>query len=244
MNFNKLDMVKQEVEEEMTRLESIDFDKVVKGGIEYEKNKDSNYKIYISKFNNLYTDYKAFTKQYKDDFLNTYGIDLTNEEMRYITYIYNMVAYANNGIVKKLYDKEPIDLGLDEKSSPEEYYKAYLSLLHIDIKDNDLFKKNSESFLEKAIVVSKILIEKDQKTYYSIELDDFINTFDYYYFMVSMQDIIDNKIKVVFDNILINKIINDLKEVYELVKEENYKVAFDRVQAIIERNKKMYERLS
>ena len=155
-----------------------------------------------------------------------------------------MVAYANNGIVKKLYDKEPIELGLDEKSSPEEYYKAYLSLLHIDIKDNDLFKKNSESFLEKAIVVSKILIEKDQKTYYSIELDDFINTFDYYYFMVSMQDIIDNKIKVVFDNILINKIINDLKEVYELVKEENYKLAFDRVQAIIERNKKMYERLS
>lgn len=244
MNFNKLDMVRQEVEEEMTRLESIDFDKVVKGGIEYEKNKDSNYKIYISKFNNLYTDYKAFTKQYKDDFLNTYGIDLTSEEMRYIIFIYDMVAYANNGIVKKLYDKEPIDLGLDEKSSPEEYYKAYLSLLHIDIKDNDLFKNNSESFLEKAIVVSKILIEKDQKTYYSIELDDFINTFDYYYFMVSMQDIIDNKIKVVFDNILINKIINDLKEVYELVKEENYKVAFDRVQAIIERNKKMYERLS
>lgn len=243
-NDTYFDTLKSEIDNEMTKLEIINFDSVVKGGIEYEKNKDSNYKIYISKFNNLYTDYKTIREQYKKDFLNTYGIDLTKEEMRYIIFIYDMVVYANNGIVKKLYDKEPIDLGLDEKSSPEEYYKAYLSLLHIDVKDNDLFKKNSESFLEKAIVVSKILIEKDQKTYYSIELDDFINTFDYYYFMVSMQDIIDNKIKVVFDNILINKIINDLKEVYELVKDENYKVAFDRVQAIIERNKKMYERLS
>ena len=49
MNFNKLDMVKQEVEEEMTRLENIDFDKVVKGSLLYEKNKNSNYKIYTSK---------------------------------------------------------------------------------------------------------------------------------------------------------------------------------------------------
>ena len=25
--------------------------------------------------------------------------------------------------------------------TPEEYYKAYLTLLHLDIKDNELFKK-------------------------------------------------------------------------------------------------------
>lgn len=74
MNINKLDQVKYDVEEEMKKLEDVNFDMVVKGGIEYEKNKDNNYKIFISKFNNLYTDYLVFRKQYKDDFSNNYGI--------------------------------------------------------------------------------------------------------------------------------------------------------------------------
>ena len=254
MDFNKLDLVKREVEEEMQQLENIGFDSVVKGGIEYEKNKDSNYKIFISKFNNLYTDYKAFKSQYKSDFVNTYGIDLTKEEMQYIGFIYDLVAYANNGIIKTLYDKEPIEFDLSEKSSPEEYYKAYLSLLHLDIKDNDLFKKNSEKFLDLIILVSQKLTEQLPKEIaYNIEMTDYINKFDYYYFITTMKDIIDGNIKAIASNMLINKIVIDLKEVYELVvlqteteeqKQANFKKAFDKVQAIIERNKNLYERLS
>lgn len=254
MDFNKLDLVKREVEEEMQQLENIGFDSVVKGGIEYEKNKDSNYKIFISKFNNLYTDYKAFKSQYKSDFVNTYGIDLTKEEMQYIGFIYNLVAYANNGIVKSLYDKEPIEFDLNEKSSPEEYYKAYLSLLHLDIKDNTLFKMNSEKFLDLIILVSQKLTEQLPKEIaYNIEMTDYINKFDYYYFITTMKDIIDGNIQAIASNMLINKIVIDLKEVYELVvlqteteeqKQANFKKAFDKVQAIIERNKNLYERLS
>lgn len=254
MDFNKLDLVKREVEEEMQQLENIGFDSVVKGGIEYEKNKDSNYKIFISKFNNLYTDYKAFKSQYKSNFVNTYGIDLTKEEMQYIGFIYDLVAYANNGIIKTLYDKEPIEFDLSEKSSPEEYYKAYLSLLHLDIKDNDLFKKNSEKFLDLIILVSQKLTEQLPKEIaYNIEMTDYINKFDYYYFITTMKDIIDGNIKAIASNMLINKIVIDLKEAYELVvlqteteeqKQANFKKAFDKVQAIIERNKNLYERLS
>ena len=254
MDFNKLDLVKREVEEEMQQLENIGFDSVVKGGIEYEKNKDSNYKIFISKFNNLYTDYKAFKSQYKSDFVNTYGIDLTKEEMQYIGFIYDLVAYANNGIIKTLYDKEPIEFDLSEKSSPEEYYKAYLSLLHLDIKDNDLFKKNSEKFLDLIILVSQKLTEQLPKEIaYNIEMTDYINKFDYYYFITTMKDIIDGNIQAIASNMLINKIVIDLKEAYELVvlqteteeqKQANFKKAFDKVQAIIERNKNLYERLS
>ncbi len=251
-NDKTITNIKKDVEEEMKKLEDVNFDMVVKGGIEYEKNKDSNYKIYISKFNNLYTDYKAFTKQYKDDFSNNYGIDLNEEEMRYIRFIYDLVAYANNGIVKTLFDKEPIDFQLNETSTPEEYYKAYLTLLHLDIKDNELFKKNSETFLNKIIVVSKRLTEHlPKEKAFAIEMKDYINLFDYYYFIVSMKDIIDNKIDVVANNLLINKIINDLKEIYELITKDNeeemisnYKEAFNKCQAIIERNKKYYERLS
>lgn len=219
MNINKLDQVKYDVEEEMKKLEDVNFDMVVKGGIEYEKNKDSNYKIFISKFNNLYTDYLAFKKQYKDE---------------------------------TLFDKEPTDFQLNETSSPEEYYKAYLTLLHLDIKDNELFKKNSEIFLNKIIVVSQRLTEHlPKEKAFAIEMKDYINLFDYYYFIVSMKDIIDNKIDVVANNLLINKIINDLKEIYELITKDNeekmisnYKEAFNKCQAIIERNKKYYERLS
>ena len=254
MDFNKLDLVKREVEEEMQQLENIGFDSVVKGGIEYEKNKDSNYKIFISKFNNLYTDYKAFKSQYKSNFVNTYGIDLTKEEMQYIGFIYDLVAYANNGIIKTLYDKEPIEFDLSEKSSPEEYYKAYLSLLHLDIKDNTLFKMNSEKFLDLIILVSQKLTEQLPKEIaYNIEMTDYINKFDYYYFITTMKDIIDGNIKAIASNMLINKIVIDLKEAYELVvlqteteeqKQANFKKAFDKVQAIIERNKNLYERLS
>ena len=253
-NDKYIDTFKIEIEEEMQQLENIGFDSVVKGGIEYEKNKDSNYKIFISKFNNLYTDYKAFKSQYKSDFVNTYGIDLTKEEMQYIGFIYDLVAYANNGIVKTLYDKEPIEFDLSEKSSPEEYYKAYLSLLHLDIKDNTLFKMNSEKFLDLIILVSQKLTEQLPKEIaYNIEMTDYINKFDYYYFITTMKDIIDGNIKAIASNMLINKIVIDLKEVYELVvlqteteeqKQANFKKAFDKVQAIIERNKNLYERLS
>ena len=253
-NDNYFDTLKIEIEEEMKKFENVGFNYIVKGTIEYEKNKDSNYKIFISKFNNLYIDYKAFKRQYKDNFNNNYGIDLTKEEMRYIGFIYDLVAYANNGIVKTLFDKEPLNFQLDETSAPEEYYKEYLKLLHLDIKDNELYTKNSEIFLSKILVVNKRLIEHlPKEIVYNISINDFINRFDYYYFIVSMKDIIDNNIKVFFDNMLINKITNDLKEIYNLIsiqyetKEKmliNYKDAFRKCQAIIDRNKNIYERLS
>lgn len=46
--------VKSEIEKEMTRLENIGFDNVVKKDIEYKKNKDSKYKIFISKLGKFY----------------------------------------------------------------------------------------------------------------------------------------------------------------------------------------------
>ena len=244
-NENYFDTLKSEIDEEMTKLESINFDNIVKGGIEYEKNKDSNYKIYISKFNNLYTDYKAFREQYKKDFLNTYGIDLTKEEMRYIVFIYDLIAYANNGIVKTLYDKEPIEFDLDERTSNEEFYKAYLTLLHIDIIDDNTFNANSEKFVKTLIVVSQRLTEQmPTEIVNAIDSTELLNRFDYYYFMVTMKDIIDGLIEVHFDNALINKITSDLKEIYELLVQEEYKGAFAKICPIIERNKNMFERLS
>ena len=64
-----------------------------------------------------------------------------------------------------------------------------------------------------------------------------------------MTEICNNEIVIKVKNDLINKLINDLKSIFELMskeenKKENYKKAFALVQIIIERNKKLFERLS
>ncbi len=106
MDINKLDKVKKEVEEEMTRLENIGFDKVVKGSLQYEKNKNSNYKIYTSKLDYLFPNNGEIWKEYEKDFFDTYGIQLTDREKNDIYFVYKLVAYANNGIVKLLFGYE------------------------------------------------------------------------------------------------------------------------------------------
>ena len=141
MNINKLDQVKQDVEELMNKLEYVGFDNVIKGKIEYKKNKDSNYKIFISKFNNLYAENKTFLDQYKHDYNNTYGIDLSDNEMLEIAFIYDMVASANNGLAYFYSSEDISNYNLSEKSSYKDYYSAYLSALNIDFCDNTLLKK-------------------------------------------------------------------------------------------------------
>lgn len=66
--------------------------------------------------------------------------------MRNIALIYDLVAYANNGITNILFNTEIQDFNLTERNSAEDYYKAYLTSLHIDIKDNEIFKRIASVF--------------------------------------------------------------------------------------------------
>ena len=52
-NENYFDTLKNEIEQEITTLENIGFDNVVKGSLLYEKNKNSDYKIFVSKLDYL-----------------------------------------------------------------------------------------------------------------------------------------------------------------------------------------------
>lgn len=240
MGINKLDLVKTEVEEEMQTLENIEFDKVVKGTLIYEKNKDSNYKIFLSKFDNLYGDSVAFIEEYKNNYNETYGIDLTEENIEDICFIYNMVASANNGIVKILSNEKIQDFKLSARSTCEDFYKAYLSSIHIDTIEDNLFMALSRLFVKKILAVTEDLPD----TY---DTNEFMNNFDYHYFLVGIEKVVNaNEIKI--NNDLLNKIIKDLKEIYELIKDkenkDNFKIAFKKVQAIIDRNKNYFERLS
>ena len=236
----KRDIVK-EIDEEITRLDTLSFDSVVKGGIEYQKNKDSNYKIYISKFNNLYTDFKASIKQYVDDFNNLYGIELTNDDLQEIAFIFDLVASANNGIVSKIYDRTQEQFNLSEVSTLIDIYTAYLKTLNIDIKDNELIRYNADNFLAKLTdTADKLNSNKDTAFLVNdYPLDYLINNYEYLFFIANIESV-----QIKLNNLVINKIINDLKSVYDLIKDDNLQEAFNKVQAIIERNKNYFERVS
>ena len=260
MNFNKLDMVKQEVEEEMKRLESIDFDKVVKGGLLYEKNKNSNYKIYTSKLDYLFPNNKDVWKEYKQNFFDTYGIQLTDREKNDIYLIFKLIAYANNGIVKLLFQDEIKDFELTVQDNAEDYFKAYLTSLNIDIKDNKKFMNKADNFLNELLITNNVIIEQlenDTKNEHiidisHIEVEPFVANYDLYFFYVNMEKITTGLYEFTIKTDVIVKIINDLKEIYNLMynnvptitNEKQVQEAFGKVQNIIDRNKKMFERLS
>lgn len=260
MNFNKLDMVKQEVEEEMKRLESIDFDKVVKGGLLYEKNKNSNYKIYTSKLDYLFPNNKDVWKEYKQNFFDTYGIQLTDLEKNDIYLIFKLIAYANNGIVKLLFQDEIKDFELTIQDNAEDYFKAYLTSLNIDIKDNKKFMNKADNFLNELLITNNVIMEQlenDTKNEHiieisHIEIEPFIANYDLYFFYVNMEKITTGLYEFTIKADVVVKLINDLKEIYNLMydnvpiitDEKQVQGAFGKVQNIIDRNKKMFERLS
>ncbi len=260
MNFNKLDMVKQEVEEEMKKLEIIDFDKVVKSGLLYEKNKNSNYKIYTSKLDYLFPNNGEIWKEYEQNFYDTYGIQLTDREKNDIYLIFKLIAYANNGIVKLLFQDEIKDFELTVQDNAEDYFKAYLTSLNIDIKDNKKFMNKADNFLNEAFITNHVIMEQlenDTKNEHiieisHIEIEPFIANYDLYFFYVNMEKITTGLYEFTIKADVVVKLINDLKEIYNLMydnvptitDEKQVQEAFSKIQNIIDRNKKMFERLS
>lgn len=260
MNFNKLDMVKNEVEEEMTRLENIDFDKVVKGSLLYEKNKNSNYKIYTSKLDYLFPNNGDIWKEYTQDFYDTYGIALKEQEINDIYFVYKLVAYANNGIVKLLYGYEISDIELSEKNNAEDYFKVYLKSLNIDIKENKRYMSKANIFLDELLITNNVIMEQlehNTQNKYIIEIakqetTSFVSNYDLYFFYLNMEKIKTGLYEFTIKTDFIVKIINDLKEVHSLIydnvptitDEKQVQEALVKIQSIIDRNKKMFERLS
>lgn len=252
--------IKSEIEKEMTRLENIDFDKVVKGSLLYEKNKNSNYKIYTSKLDYLFPNNLKVWGDYYQDFKDTYGITLNKQEIDDIYFVYKLVAYANNGIVKLLYGYEISDIELTEKSNAEDFFKVYLKSLNIDIKENKRYMSKANIFLDELLITNNVIMEQlehniQNKHIIEIgkqETTPFVSNYDLYFFYVNMEKIKTGLYEFTIKTDFIVKIINDLKEVHSLIydnvptitDEKQVQEAFAKIQSIIDRNKKMFERLS
>lgn len=252
--------LKSNVEQEMTRLENVEFDSVVKGGISYEKNKNSNYKIYTSKIDYLYPNNSEGWKEFEQVFYDTYGITLNKQEKNDIYFIYKLIAYANNGIVKLLFQDEIKDFELTVQDNAENYFKAYLTSLNIDIKDNKKFMSKADTFLNELLITNNVIMEQlenDTKNGHiidisHIEVELFVANYDLYFFYVNMEKITTGLYEFTIKADVVVKLINDLKEIYNLIydnvltitNEKQVQEAFGKVQNIIDRNKKMFERLS
>lgn len=259
-NENYFDTLKNEIEQEITTLENIGFDNVVKGSLLYEKNKNSDYKIFVSKLDYLFPNNKDVWKEYKQNFYDTYGIQLTDLEKNDIYLIFKLIAYANNGIVKLLFQDEIKDFELTIQDNAEDYFKAYLTSLNIDIKDNKKFMSKADNFLNELLITNNVIMEQlenDAKNEHiieisHIEIEPFIANYDLYFFYVNMEKITKGLYEFTIKADVVVKLINDLKEIYNLMydnvptitDEKQVQEAFGKVQNIIDRNKKMFERLS
>lgn len=236
---NYVKIVMEEIEKEMTRLESVGFDDMVKGSINYKKNKNSDYKIYISRFDSLNTDYSTFVEAYKNEYNERHTNTLTYDDLTDIGLIYTLVAKANNGIVITLDDKDNKDYNLNENSTPKDYYEAYLDSLNIGV-DDTFYKLNVNAFMINFELVSSNV---------SLSTNDIINNFDMFYFLEMMRR---KKDFTTIDDEA-NKVLDDLKKIYEIITKTptsqddmlgNFKVGYGMVQKIIDRYQDYYIRVS
>ena len=258
-NEKYYDNLKLEVEEEMGTLDNIDFDNIVKNDLRYQKNKNSNYKIYVSKFDYLYPNHEKELDNYKQNFYDIYGIELNEKETNEICLIFRLVTYGNNGLVKLLYDNA-IDFGLYDKSIPNDYFNAYLKRLNINMENNNDYNKCRDiffnEFVETVDTMTKLILKKYENNHIKeiggeLSLNEFVFNYDLYFFYLNME-LITTKYNFTIKSDLLLKIIKDLKEVYRLIydnvpkmaNETQVKEALKKIQTIIDRNKNLFERLS
>lgn len=261
-NINELDFVKKEVEEEMSDLESVEFDSVVKENISYKKNKDSDYKIYISKLDYLYPNQQEEIIKYKQEFYDIYGVELQEQEMNDVCLIYKLIACGNNGIVKLFFDDSKKEFGLNEMSFSDNYFNAYLQTLNINMENSENFQQLSKAYTSeiaktmKALtkyVYSNICMNKHiLDVIYLFKPDEYVSNSDLYFFYINMDRITTNDLTFTIRSDLLLKIVRDLKEVYALIYDNvptmndksQVQEALIKIQKIIERNQKLFERVS
>lgn len=236
--------VKKLIKEKMKKLEKVGFDKWVKGNISFDKNKSSNYKIFICAFDTLNKDNEDYIEEFKKGFNFDFDKDFGENEFDEVFFIYTLVAKANNGIVNALANTQDKQNALNSNSSPQEIYKTYLDTLHLNIKDS----YSNLSTLHFSLTAS-ITYESIRETY-NISFNEMISNFDLYFFLDKMKNCVNTNEITIHSNAT-DSIIKKLQDIYNTITnkqdtdiKETYKEAFKKVQEIIKRNAKYYIRVS
>lgn len=232
---------------EMKELEEVGFDNVVSNDFEYQTKwlkYYTKYSIIISKFDNIYSDKENFIKDYKEYYYNENGVELTDDDIEEITPPYRLVANANNGLAKVISNYKIEDYNINERSSAKYIYKAYLKSLRIDYNNIATFEETSQIF---KVALTLLGNEVNKKGHFTI--DEVIDNFDMFSFLVSMEQVVEKDINSELKDI--DKILTDLKEVYRIINsiedvndldktiKEYYIPAYNIIKSIIKRKNNM-----
>lgn len=247
------------IEKEMQELEAVGFDNVVSGNITYQKNwvKYSNtYTMVMNKFDVNYSDNIKALEEYKQRIYNLTGDSLTDNELEEVKVAFRLITNACNGLIKIICNYQIEDHNISDRSSAKYIYKAYLKSFKIDYNSIDNFEEVSQVFR----ITLMWLTEYLNKNKMPISTNEVLDNFDMLYFMVNMELFIKDNENI--NNIpkVLQKIISDLKQVYDMVSKvkndpitnhdysshiENYYIpAYKMVKAIIDNNKDFFVEVS
>ena len=200
--------VLDDIAEEMARLEKVGFDDYVKENINFKKNKTSDYKIYLSKFDSLYSGYEEFTEEFIKEYNDNHITPLNDEELGRIGLVYTLMAKCCNGITKVLENKPLEEFNIDERTTPTELFNIYLNQLNFNETRFDFRMEATQFMLQATLLYSKIGSR-------GLTFDEMMNNFDMYYFFDKMQTLV-NKDDFKLTDEQIQKDLQDLREIYKL----------------------------
>lgn len=200
--------VLDDIAEEMARLEKVGFDDYVKENINFKKNKTSDYKIYLSKFDSLYSGYEEFTEEFIKEYNDNHITPLNDEELGRIRLVYTLMAKCCNGITKVLENKPLEEFNIDERTTPTELFNIYLNQLNFNETRFDFRMEATQFMLQATLLYSKVGSR-------GLTFNEMMNNFDMYYFFDKMQTLV-NKDDFKITDEQIQKDLQDLREIYKL----------------------------
>ena len=205
---DNIDAVLDGIKKEMTRLEKVEFDDYVKENINFKKNKTSDYKIYLSNFDSLYSGYEEFTEEFIKEYNENHITPLNDEELGRIGLVYTLMTNCCNGITKVLENKPQEEFNIDERTIPTELFNIYLNQLNFNETRFDFRMEATQFMLQASLLYSKVSSR-------GLTFDEMMNNFDMYYFFDKMQEVV-NKDDFKITDEQIQKDLQDLRDIYKL----------------------------
>jgi len=236
--------IPEEIEKIMLDLEEYGFDDIINDNIAYKANKNSKQRLFLSKFFK-YNCNEKYLNEYLDDYFNKYIETLSRDKIKKeICFIFDLVAKANNGIVRKTNNfKDTIT-----KKNIEEYdfILDYFDTLNIKITENPNYSSLKEDFINEHGQIWFFLNLYDIGDFPSEDLTskEIYANFDLYSFVICMYQISNNLLTFKTQNPMLLKIIEELKSVYNNILENNYDLALKQTLKIISNHNDVFIKIS
>lgn len=244
-SMEKLGTIPKEIEEIMTELEKFGFDDIINENVAYKENKNSKQRLFLSRFFKYNCDEK-YLSDYLDDYFKKYVETLSRDEIKKeICFIFDLVAKANNGIVRKT--NNITDNFTKKDFNHYDYILDYFDTLNIQVKDDENFSNLNDEFIREETTIYYYLSLYDIDNFSSEDITspkEILCNFDLYSFVISMYQITNNLLILETQNQMLLKIVEDLKKVYSNILNNDYELAHKQVLEIISNNSSIFIKIS